>query len=114
MEKIDKMMKKICMEVQKGNADNTIKPMSRNDLESVAMLFASEVNRLNEIIESMKRHAFGRKSEKFDPNQLDIFELLGLKDSAVVVEEDSTAPAAKAAKKKGLFRRACKDDSHLS
>ena len=106
MEKIDKMMKKICMEVQKGNADNTIKPMSRNDLESVAMLFASEVNRLNEIIESMKRHAFGRKSEKFDPNQLDIFELLGLKDSAVVVEEDSTAPAAKTAKKKSGKKKA--------
>lgn len=90
------------MEVQKGTADNTIKPMSRDDLEAVAALFASEVNRLKEIIESMKRQAYGRKSEKFDPNQLNIFQLLGLKDSTVVVEDnDSQAHDAEPVKKRG-------------
>lgn len=103
MNKIDKMMNKICTEMQKGNAENIIKPMSRDDLEALAKHFASEVNRLKEIIESMKRQAYGRKSDKLNHDQLNIFELLDLEDSAIVVDDSDSliSAAAKPAKKRG-------------
>lgn len=87
--------------MQKGNADNIIKSMTREDLETITMLLASKVNNLTEIILSMKRQSFGRKSEKFNPDQLNIFELLGLEDNTVVIVDGDDIPdGAKQAKKK--------------
>ena len=53
--------------MQKGNADNIIKFIAREDLEIVIMLLASKVNNLTGIVFSMKRQSFGRKRDKFNP-----------------------------------------------